>query len=246
LIFEGHRAPRKICVIDDSLAVVTDLYDHSVSFFNPVSLKIIRENVPVGPAPEGVDCFNGFIYVANSGYGDYLATYPKAGYISILNTFSMSEIKTVYSGPDLIEVLVNRKNNRLYAAYINLPSKPDSFGGIVEYNLETLKETNRWLTHPKSLNLTSTGDTLLFLTKTGVSLIDLTPKNPVPTEILTNPSSTDIWYSLIYCALNNTIWIGNSKNYQTKGEISVYSFSTTPVFLKKFETGINPGKIVFY
>ncbi len=245
LILDGRRAPRKVAILSDSLAAVTDLYDHSLTLFNPSTLTIIREHIITGPAPEGIQAFGSNFYVVNSGYGDYLQSVPKASTLSVIDAYSGNEHRNIPTGINPIEVLINPVKSRLYVAYYNLPSKLDSLGGIIEYDLLTLTELNRWRCQVRSICLSGTGDSLFFLSRNGVDLIDL-QKNESPKTIITNPKLTDIWYSLAYSQNGNSLWVGNSRNHQIDGEILIYNLAD-PVFpYRSFFVGLNPGRIVFY
>jgi DNA-binding beta-propeller fold protein YncE len=245
LILDGRRAPRKIAILSDSLAAVTDLYDHSLTLFNPSTFKTIKEHVLTGPAPEGIQAYGSNFYVVNSGYGDYLQAVPKASTISVIDAYSGNEHRNIPTGINPMEVVINPVKSRLYVAYYNLPSKPDSLGGIIEYDLLTLTELNRWRCQVRSLCLSATGDSLFFLSRNGVDLIDL-QKKEIPKTIISNPKLTDIWYSLAYSQIRNALWVGNSRNHQISGEILIYSISYPASPLRRFYVGLNPGKIVFY
>ena len=245
IILEGRRAPRKITVLSDSIAAVTDLYDHSITMFNPSTMKLIKEHIYTGPAPEGIAQAGNSFYVVNSGYGDYLQNQPKASTLSVIDVTNGTELINIAAGVNPLEVIVNSQKSKLYIAYYNLPSKPDSLGGIIEYDLMTLTKLREWRCQVRSITLSPNGDSLFFLSNKGVDLIDLN-KNEIPKNIINNPKPSDIWYSLAYSVSDNTIWVGNSRNHQIDGEILVYSKSNPGTPIKKFTTGLNPGKIVFY
>jgi len=244
ITFGSKRAPRKIAVVNDSLAAVTDLLNHCVTFFNPGTLKIIRDSVPVGPAPEGIAYAGDVLLVANSGYGDYLADKPKAGTVSVISVHTFSEIGNFPVGPNPIEILINVKHNKFYVSYNNLPSRSDSLGGIAEFDLTTLEETARLSTNVRSMTLSCTSDTLFFISDSTVAFIASNGK--FKKEILIkNPEPAEIWYSL-GCTADGGIWVGNAKNYQIGGELFIYRNRD---YTKPAEThglGINPNKIVFY
>lgn len=244
LLFENNRAPRKIVVISDSLAAVSDLLNHCITFFNPGTMQIIKDNILVGPAPEGLMFTGEVLLVVNSGYGDYLADKPKAGTISVVSINSMEEIGNFYVGPNPIEILLNKKQNKFYVSYNNLPSLKDSLGGIVEFDLSTLIETARIRTNVRSMTLSSTSDSLLFISDSTVSFINLNG-NFEKKVLIKNPNPSDIWYSLALSS-QGKIFIGNARNYQISGELLVYDNFKDLAPSQKYTLGINPNKIVFY
>jgi len=244
LLFEQGRAPRKLAVINDSLAVVSGLLNHSICFFNPLSMDIIKDDVKVGPAPEGIAAAGEVLLVVNSGYGDYLADKPKAGTISVVDIESMSEIGSFYAAPNPIELLVNKKLNRFYVSYNHLPSLSDSVGGIIEYDLGDMKELRRITVQVRSMCFSQGMDSLFFIGKEGIELINLQDVEFTSSIVIRNEKKSDIWYSL---AIDNSfLWVGNAKNYQINGELLKYNLHAPEAPIEIFQTGINPTKILFY
>lgn len=241
---EGYQ-PRKIYIANDSIAFVSELKGFCLTQFNPSAMTITNPKISVGPAPEHLDGWQDYVYVANSGYGDYLANEPKAGTISVIDINQQSEIKLLDCGPNPIEVKVNKKHKKLYAVYYHLPSMKDSVGGIVEYDLNTLKETNRIRLQANALNFSLSQDTLLFVSKYGISIIDLNNGKFTAEDYIKNPNQSEKWYSLTVSPDNN-IWVGNAKTYQVNGEILVFPFSKDTQILNKYNVGVNPNTILFF
>jgi len=244
IVFEGKRAPRRIALASDSTAWVSDLYSHSISEIDTRNFKILRNVVPCGPAPEGIFCYDNFVYVANSGYGDYLADEPKAGAISIIETTSGTEIGSITNLPDVVELIGNTDKLRLYAVYYNLPKYPDSLGGIVEIDLLNRREIRRWRIDASAAALTPSGDTLMFFTNAGLEMLDLRFENPQPQLLIAKTNPNDYWYSLSI-ATDGSIWLGNAKNYCIAGEVIVFSKDDLLNPKYRFDTGINPNTILF-
>lgn len=243
LILSGNRAPRKIAVINEDIAAVTDLYGHSIALFNPKTLNLLIDKIPSGPAPEGIAVHDGIMFVVNSGFGDYLANAPKAGSITLIETSNFTELNTVYVAPNPIEILINEKYNTLYVSYNNLPSKKDSVGGIIEFDLSSLSNIRSIKTNVRSMQFSGSKDTLFYISTEGIDMIDLSKKFESK-NIIRNHSTNEIWYSL-GIAPNGDYWIGNAKNYQVQGEIIIYDKSDYKTPKRKFKTGVNPTKIIF-
>jgi DNA-binding beta-propeller fold protein YncE len=245
LILTGNNAPRQICIIDSTTGFFTDLYANSVCEFNPSSMQI-KTNIPVGPAPEGITGWGNYVYIANSGYGDYLADKPKAGTISVIDVQSGQVVNNIPAGPNVIELKVDYKNNRLFAAYYNLPSKKDSVGGIIEYALPSLQVINHWRIAPRSITLSATGDTLFFLANHGVAYVRVNESLSMPQMLMQNIITEDHWYSLAISPDGKSLWVCNARNYQINGEVLVFDIAN-PVNPKiKIPVGVNPNTVVFY
>ena len=121
----------------------------------------------------------------------------------------------------------------------------DTIGGIVEYDLNTLSETRRWLIDALSITLSSTGDSLVFISDNNVYILDII-SGKIPEKIITNPNPSEMWYSVAVSPFDNTLWVCNAKNYQINGEIEIYGFYGNTEMIKSYSVGVNPAKIVFY
>lgn len=240
--------PRKMKIINDTMAVVSDLLNSRLIFINTSNHNIIN-TVGTGPQPEGIEVYQNYIFAANSAYGDFNWEHPDAETISVIDISLMKEIAKIKAGTNVIELLVNHKLKRLYAAYINLPSRKDSSGGIIEYSLENFNKLREWRLNPHSLSLSDDGDKLYLINQSsnnndkwrGISVINL--QNGNIHNIIENKSK-DIWYSLLINSYDNTALIGNAGNHNQKGEILLYNLDNPEKAIRKFPTGINPNTII--
>ncbi len=236
--------PRKIYILNDTTAYITNLMNHSVSVINPRDMIDKNIEITVGPAPENISGDGKYVYVANSGFGDYLYDEPGAGTISVINSANNNEINKIPCGENIIEVKYNKKLNRLYACYFHLPSNKDSVGGIVEYSLPHQKEINRLRSRANAIAFSEDEVDMFYNTDEGIYRINLLNNEFKPELIIKNPNQKEKWYSI--AQYGNKIYIGNAKNYQTKGEVIVYSMSNFSQPIAKYEVGLNPNTIIKY
>jgi DNA-binding beta-propeller fold protein YncE len=248
LILQGDRQPRKICIINDSIGYVTIYNQNSVVRFDTRKLTVLNE-IKVGPAPEGIVYYAGLLYVANSGAGDLMAKEPDAGTIYIIDEPTMQIVTKLKPGPNVYNLIINKNRGILYANYLHLYSQPDSLGGIVEYDLMTLKSTfvwrDRFTSYGQNFGFSQSGDTMYYINDKGVAMIDLNSR-AIKKDYLVNPNTSEFWYSLSVSPIDGNIWIGNAKNYQVEGEVLVYEPAPIPIKLNNFKTGIIPNTILFY
>lgn len=240
--------PRQLCLVNDTLGLVTDLYGDAVTAIHLRRLQELPLRYPVGPAPEGIACYGELLFVANSGYGDFRAQEPKAGSISVLSLRQGAEIATLPAGPNVVTVTVNPIAQRLYALYLHLPSawRQDSLGGIVEYALPSLQRLRSWRVRVTGYDVawTPSFDTLLFLGSDGVWGIALRDSATSPFQVWQNPQPQyDNWYTLAVDA-SGTLWIGNARTFTVAGEVLQVQLTTGSV--RRFGVGVNPGTIVFF
>lgn len=246
-----NSQPRNIVIINDTLAYVTLLFKNAIAEFNPKTLSYKDKTIPVGPFPEGIAHLGDYLFVANSGYGDFFHTAPKAGELSVIDYRTRNEIKSIFCGKNLIEVIANPKNYKIYAAYYNLPSLSDSLGGIIELDSRSLEITRHWRLRPTDLTFSPNYDTLYFLQGNtnsidGVYFIDLNnPAAKIDQKIKnTNPNS--IWYSLATSPDGGLILVGNAKRFTSNGELLIFRNQLDSIPVRKFSTGINPNRIIFF
>ncbi|MFH1049495.1 MAG: hypothetical protein V1779_01035 [bacterium] len=242
LIVEG-KYPRKLAVLNDSIILVSDLYAHCLWVIN-YKTSVIMKNVSTGPAPEGIAICENYIFVANSGFGDYLADEPKAGTISVFDSRTLNGIKSFSHLPNVIELKISTKHQKLYARYNHLPKYTDSLGGIVEFDISNLLETRRWKDRTGQFAFSENEDTLYYNCDDGVKFIDLKSFQAIPELLIHKSMKTDYWYSLAY--YKNNLWIGNAKDYQSHGEILIFDVNNPQNLKEKFNVGLNPNTIVFF
>lgn len=252
IILPENCQPRRITQISNTLLCVTCLLRSSVYIFSDIDTSISYE-IMTGPQPEGVSYFNGLIFTANSAYGDFNYLHPDAETVSVISSENFQETKKIKSGVNCTEVLVNPIKNTLYAVYYHLPSMQDSIGGIIEYDLGTLTPKRNWKIRARNLNLSSSGDSLIFISRmhkgstkneeASVSAIDL--NNSQIYKLISNPNNKDIWYGLSISPFDESIWICNARNHINNGEIVVYRRNDLTNPAMRFDVMLNPNSVKF-
>ncbi len=244
--FAKGNALREIVIVNDSLAIVTDLYGHSVHLFNPSTFIIIDNSIKVGPAPEGIINIDDKIFVANSGYGDYLANEPLAGYLSVIDANSLAVIANIYCGPNATGLAADTANGRIYAAYRNLPSKENALGGIIEFDAQSLAKLREWKLGGDNLDITFADNILYALNGEGIWAINTRDSEAITRLILENKQQKQYWYAIAVDSDNKLLYIANARNYQVEGELLIYTMESSPKLLRVYSTGINPGDIQLF
>lgn len=246
-----NSMPRDIVIINDTIGYVTLLFKNQIAKFNPKTLTYSGETIDVGPFPEGATRLGNYLYVANSGYGDFFHYAPKAGSLSVVDINNSKEFKSIFCGKNLIEVVANAKYNRIYAAYYNLPSLPDSLGGIVEIDAATHQITRHWRTRPTDITLSPSMDTLYFLqgNTDAISGVFFIPLNKTSAQIeqkIINKNPNSIWYSLAISPDASLVLVGNAKRFTSNGELLIFKNNFDSIPIKTYPVGVNPNKIVFF
>lgn len=243
LEFPENAGIRDIAIANDSTAYITDFYLHSVHEINLNSMTVSK-SIEVGPAPEGIAYNDGRLYVANSGFGDYLAKEKNAGTISVID-IKTDRVDYYYCGPNVVDIVIDKKNSKLFAAYLHLPSKEDSLGGVVEYELNSMIKSREIRLDKENLNICFESGKLFYLTGTEFGEI-ITTQSVLTKKSLLYNLNNGFWYSINVSSKHHLIAIGNAKNYQTKGIVELYHFDNSNYKIGEYQTGINPGTILFY
>jgi hypothetical protein len=241
LVFPGQRTPYRLAIVNESRAFVTNLYDTTVTCFNPSTLQIIGDRVRVGRNPQGIAYANGKIYVCVSGFG-YDST------VVVFNATTGASIKTVAVGDSPNDIGVGA-NNVVYVkcdgrSDYNDSSK-DTPGSLVAINSDNdviiTKAVLPLATygHPGRLTVGSKGYGF-FASKNGIhqfrlynSLIEInvTLIASLPAYGLTLDDTADLLYAT------------DAKDYVQNGD--VYIFDLQGKQKAKFQAGVIPGALAF-
>lgn len=231
--------PRYITICSQSEAYFTDLKQNLLIKFNPSTMQKIAE-LKVGAAPEGIAHNSDYIFVANSGLGDYKKNDSLAGYLSIISRANFAIIKNEYIGLNPYQVKIDSSSQKIYVSYRNLPSQPDSLGGIVEVNPLTLTKEREWKMRITKFIIDKFSNSIFLVSDFGLISLDL--GSGVSQNLLTK-SSKDNWYGLALQSAN-LLWVCNARNYTVDGEVFCFNLKEKSV-VSSLKVSINPNNILF-
>ncbi|MFP4369541.1 MAG: YncE family protein [Candidatus Kapaibacterium sp.] len=252
ILLGSEYGPRYMAYVNDTLAFFSDQKKNAVIGFNPRSLELSGIEIYSGPQPEEIVYHEGFLYTANSAFGDINKNHPEAETIAVIDIDRKERIRLLEADKNVSELEINPYTNRLYAAWYNLPSlvEMDSPGGIIEYSLDNYEIIRSLRCSPASMQIDPEENSLSFISGSfrgveGVSRIDLNDDDLYPGLIIKNPHKQEIWKSL---AINSAgdIYIGNAMDYIADGEILLYRNNKFSHYSDKFASGIIPNKILFF
>ncbi|MCK5741535.1 MAG: hypothetical protein KAH48_04900 [Chlorobi bacterium] len=236
--------PRKLCIFSSELGFWTNLKANSITAFNPTTFEIIQSNIKTGPAPEAIAVSSKYIFVANSGYGDFLADEPDAGTVGVYDINSFEKVTTIAGMPNVMELKYIPETDKLYACYYHLPSANDSLGGIVEIDGADLKILQEKRIDGSTMAVSRKLERVFFTNINGMYSFDLNNFDS-PVEHLIQPINPgDIYYSIAVDELRDLLYPANARQYTTNGQIEVYNFSLLNEPLRRIDCGLNPNKII--
>jgi len=237
------KQPYRICYDGIRKIYCSLLNDDAIMEIDARTLHVTVALASVGPAPEGIASIGGFVYVALSGLGDVRVREAGSGTITILRTEDLRQVSQIVDVPNCSIVRADPGNDNVWAAFRNLPSKPDSAGGVVKISASTQKVIARFsFFEVRGLAVDSkTGDAFVLHRKgiDKISATDNSIRNIVKHE---STNGADVWYSLFFDARADRLLIGNARQYVTDGEVLVVD--QAGVIESRHQVGLNPTAFI--
>lgn len=234
----GSREQPYRMALQGSQLYVSCLNADAIIEFNAQTLERNTQNVPVGPAPEGVAATASKVYVAVSGLGDLRRTEDGAGTLKILRRSDLTELATIANLPNAGAVAADAARQRIWVSYRRAPSDT-SPGGVVVIHGRTDTVIHRFaLRRPTDIAMDPASGDAFVLCDDGVVRCRLDGSM----QTIAPRMGTDVWYSLWIRPSTGELYIGNARQYVTDGEVLVYTLSGQ--FLRRYTVGLNPSGFV--
>ncbi len=223
------RSPRQMAFVNDTLALVTNLYDNSVIVVNVRSMSQ-GTRIPVGPNPEGIVIAAGKVFVANSGLGSGRS-------LSVIDLPELSVVRTLRVGdnPYAIEAA---SDGTLYVlcAGSYMPDTPAKIF-IVDPASETVVDSVFLGSHVFKFAVGIAGRVYVPVADS-VVIVD------TGTRRITGSLTRGVaYYGVGVDTVSGNVYLADPKNYVQPGTIHVY----TPAGIQStsFDVGIIPGSFAF-
>lgn len=228
------RSPRQLAFINDSLALVSCLYDASVLVVNLFSRQI-RQRIPVGPNPEGIGIASGKVFVANSGLG-------LGRTLSIVDLTSLTVTQTMTVGDNPIGVSVTQ-DEMVYvvcAGFYGDMSDPndDTPARIAVIDSRTNILVTSILIGSHAYGMAMNAEGLGYVPATD-SVIAVDTR----THATLGTFARGQFYEIGVDESTGDVYLSDAKNYVQPGTVFVYSSSGQ--LRTRFDVGINPGAFGF-
>ena len=226
-------SPWQIVFADDTIGMVTALYDNSVLLLGIRSMSVIGR-VPVGSNPEGIAVAAGRAFVANSGLGS-------GSTVTVIDIASRKAIKTMSVGDNPAGV-VPSPDGMIYvvcAGYYDFsnPSNdtPAKLKIIDPLSLSVVDSL--FLGDHASTFAVSRDGWGYVPTSSKVLAIDTRARRVVGTFV------SGSYYGVGVEDVSGDVYLTDPKNYVLPGEVAI--FAANGQFRTKFGTGVIPGSIAF-
>lgn len=218
----------------------TNTTDDYIAVLN-LSTNQISATIPVVEGPERIIANNNSIYVAHKGGFGYGKT------ISVINAVTnlVTSTMTVGDVPNAMKI----QGNVLYVicggnpSFVTLPAV-ETTGKLVRIDLSnnTVSSTINFagMAHPSNIDIV--GNDLFYTVNAGIFKTSLNATT-LPTAPFFSTTAQGIYGIYSFEIENNSIFVGDAKDYNSNGMVYVYSLSG--VLQKTFTVGVIPTGFYF-
>ncbi len=230
-------SPRNIYIDSDRKGYVSSLYNDEIIRFD-INTRSVLNKIKVGSKPEGIVKANGMLFVANTGFGE-------SDSVSVVDPSSGTIVKNIKVGFNPRRMFTALSGKVIVVCTGKYP--PNEVAGgvyIIDPATRSIVDSITVGGNPSAAALQDDSN-LLLVNNTGLYRINLQSK--VQTLIITgNNVNSDfgVIYSVAWDAVTKNIYVGNPRNFTSKGEI--LNLSESGAILKKYNVGINPGAIKIF
>lgn len=243
LVIPGNKSPYKLSILNDSKAYVTNLFDNSVTVFNPLALALTKQRIPVGLNPQGIAAANNKMYVCNSGFGS-------GSTVSIISTSTDTVVKTLVVGNAPSGIEVDADGDVIVkcdGAYNDFSNPNDDTPGslvIINVNADTIAAVIplplATYGHPGRSSVSKKGYGFVQV-NTGILKFSTSTNTIISDAFIT--TSSYFPYSLAVDDVTERVYVADAKDYVQPGQVFIYD--KTGQQIGRFDTGIIPGTIAF-
>jgi YVTN family beta-propeller protein len=228
------KSPRQIAFVSDTLALVTNLYDASVSVVNISSLSV-EAHIPVGSNPEGLAVSSGKAYVANSGFG-------AGNTVSVIDLASLTVTKTITVAENPADV-VRAPGGWIYvvcAGSYGDFGNPDDDTPAQLVVIDPLNDVvlDSVMVGGHAFRMAVGSDGMGYVVGEG-SVVHIDTQN----RTLLGTFAAGVYYGVGVDAASGEVYLSDPRDYVSPGRVMVYSSNGT--LRDEFEAGLIPGRFAF-
>jgi len=228
------KSPRQLAFVNDSLALVTSLYDNSVLALNLKSMQA-GQRIPVGTNPEGIAVTHGKAYVANSGFGAGTT-------VSVIDLASWQSIREITVPENPAAVLVSPDGfvcvvcAGSYGDFQNPDDDTPARLAVIDPTDDHLAASVLIGGHAFTMALDADGIGFVPTTDSVVT-VDTRSRHVIGTF------RKGSYYGVGVERVSGDVYLTDVKNYAQPGTVEVYS--STGLFRTSFTVGLVPGTLAF-
>ena len=228
------QSPRQMAFLNDTTALVTNLYDGSVLVVHLQSLTTgIR--IPVGPNPDGITIVDGKAVVANSGLGAGRS-------ISVIDVQTLAVMRTMDIGDNPVAVAATPEGMVyvLCAGFYGSGSIPDDSTPaqviVIDPRTTAIVDSIDIPGHAYTIAVSGTG--LAYVPSSDSVMVIDTRAHRV-----TGTFARGAFYAVGVEESSGDIYLSDAKNFAQPGEVLVYA--SDGQLRTRFTAGVIPGSFAF-
>jgi len=234
IVLPAGLSPRQFALVNDSVALVTNLYDASVSI---LSLRSYAEvsRLPVGANPEGIAIASGKAFVANSGLGSGHS-------VSMIDLSTLSPAGTLDVGDnpsDIVALDAFRVAVLCAGAYGDYQDPNDDTPAKLII-IDALQQTvvDSLLIGDHAFRMATDGNGIVYIPGAN-AVFRVDTRLPLSRETFV----AGVFYGVGVDTVTGDVYVADARTFSIPGEVRI--FSSAGVDKGRFDAGLIPGRFAF-
>jgi hypothetical protein len=233
-------SPREIVKVKEGEAYVSDLYSRSVLKIDLNTLTDLGSPIAVGQNPEQMLLHNGFVYVANNGFGaDSTIFKIDVSSHSVIDTITVARgpARMIMDSKETLWVVCTGYAGDFDENFQVIPGTARP-GGVFGIDSETGEVTMQLEIESAGSDLAmNKSETELYINAGGIRTVDI-----INTTIATEAFIAGNFYSFDFDTESGTFFGADAKSFSSAGEVRYYDQEGS--LEGNFPTGIIPGSFL--
>ena len=224
------KSPKKLSLLNDSLGLVTALYDASVLLVDFHRFTVLQR-IPVGENPDGIAIAAGKAFVANSGFG-------LGRTVSVINLATMSVTATLTVGDNPVDVQTTPAG-RIYVVCAGSYGPPETPATIRVLDPVAETVTDSIFIGDHAYVMAIGADNLGYIPRSDKVLIVDTGRDLVLSTLTGGKS----YYAVGVEDVSGDVYLSDARDYQQPGSVQV--FTPDGQLRQQFNAGVSPIAFAF-
>lgn len=233
-------SPREIVKVKEGEAYVSDLYSRSVLRIDLNTLTDLGSPIAVGQNPEQMLLHNGFVYVANNGFGaDSTLFKIDVSSHTVVDTITVARgpARMIMDSQETLWVVCTGYAGDFDENFQVIPGTARP-GGVFGIDSETGEVTMQLEIESAGSDLAmNKSETELYINAGGIRTVDI-----INTTIATEAFIAGNFYSFDFDTESGTFFGADAKSFSSAGEVRYYNQEGS--LQGDFPTGIIPGSFL--
>lgn len=237
-------SPRYMKIITNKKAYVTDIIAKGVWVINPETMTHTKF-IETGKPTENMLVFGNRLYVTN--WSKYYVPEVRNNTVQIIDIVADQKIGEIEVGVEPNSIVLDKNNNIwvMCGGGYEQDEKARLFciDPAEDRIIKTFEFAEYWPNnYPGFLNIDNTGSVLYYIDNGKVYTMSINVAE-LPSQPFLSPGEGGSFYNMCVDPTNGDLYVSDSKNFMTNGEVHRYTSSGT--FINSFVAGIGPSFMMF-